>query len=59
MNRIYGAGSNGSSSFNQIDVSRGQIQSRQTEKGSQGGNRKAGLETLKSLPAGFDPIFNS
>ena len=60
MNRVYGGGS-GSTSFNQIDVSRGQIQSRQTEKGAsnKGSSHAGGLETLKSLPAGFDPIFNS
>ena len=57
MNRIYGG--NGSASFNQIDVSRGQILSRQTEKGAASSSSQAGLETLKSLPAGFDPIFNA
>ena len=58
MNTIYGAASGESSSFNQIDVSRGQIQSSQTEEVGQGCGSKTGLETLNSLPAGFDPIFN-
>ena len=53
MNRIYGGA--GATS-----ASRGQVQSRQTDKGAPAprGNSNAGLETLKSLPAGFDPIFN-
>lgn len=57
MNRVYGGGaSSGSASMNKLEGNIAvQLQNQVKKQGADNGD----LETVMSLPAGYDPIFNS
>ncbi len=55
MNRIYGGGGGGSSSFNNRGDQNGPQLNSQTKLNN---DSSSALETVKTLPEGFDPIFN-